>query len=90
MKERNISLEFRSYYNNYKKNYRIVINAAKRMYYDKKISESINKSKQIWTLIKDELGKSDRRHEYIAINNKGYVVSEPTQVATLFSTLLRQ
>jgi hypothetical protein len=56
------------------------------LYYDRKISESINKSKQTWTLIKDELGKSDRRHECIAINNNGYVVSEPTQVATLFST----
>jgi hypothetical protein len=31
------------------------------------------------------MGKSDRRHESIVINN-GYVVSEPTQVATLFST----
>jgi hypothetical protein len=32
------------------------------------------------------LGKSDRRHKSITINNNGYVVSEPTQVATLFST----
>jgi Notch-like protein len=73
-----------SYCNSYKKF--IVINLAKRMYYDRKISDSINKSKHIWTLIKDELGKSDRRHESIAINSNGYVISESTQVATLFST----
>jgi hypothetical protein len=43
-----------------------------------KILESINKSNQIWTLIKDEMGKSDRRQESITINNNGYVISEPT------------
>jgi hypothetical protein len=60
------------------------------MYYDRKILESINKSKQIWTLIKDGLGNSDRRQESISINNNGYVISEPTKVATLILTLLRQ
>jgi hypothetical protein len=43
IKERNVTAIFVNYYNNYKEIYHKVINLAKKMHYDKQISESINK-----------------------------------------------
>jgi hypothetical protein len=56
------------------------------MYHNKQISESINASKTIWDLIKDEMGKFEKRkHAPIVINDNGNLISEPMHIAELFN-----
>jgi hypothetical protein len=56
------------------------------MYNNKKIVESINKSKSIWDLIKEETGKLKASYETINIKDNGEIISEPSNVAQLFNT----
>jgi hypothetical protein len=86
IKERNVSTEFINYYNKNKQIYHKIINLAKEMYHDKRISESINKSKQIWDFIKDKSGESEKKkYAQIVINTNGNLISEPTRAATLLN-----
>jgi hypothetical protein len=56
------------------------------MYNNKKIAESINKSKSIWELINEETGKLKASYETINIKENGELISDPTNVAQLFNT----
>ena len=56
------------------------------MYNNKKIVESINKSKSIWELINEETGKLKASYETINIKENGEFISDPTNVAQLFNT----
>lgn len=82
----NVSIDLKNYYYNYKTTYLKVLTAAKKMYNNKKIAESINKSKSIWELINEETGKLKARYETINIKQNGEFISDPTNVAQLFNT----
>jgi hypothetical protein len=56
------------------------------MYNNKKIAESINKSKSIWNRIKEETGNLKASYETINIKENGEFISDPTNVAQLFNT----
>jgi hypothetical protein len=56
------------------------------MHHDKQISESINTLKNIWDLIKDESGESEKKkYAPIFINKYRNLISEPKYVAKLFN-----
>jgi hypothetical protein len=56
------------------------------MYNNKKIADSINKSKSIWELINEETDKLKASYETINIKENGEFISDPTNVAQLFNT----
>ena len=52
----------------------------------KTVTYAVNKSKNIWDLIKDELDQLEKGYNPTTIQNNDNLLSEPTQVAQLFNS----
>ena len=85
MKERNISEEFKKYYYRYKKIYNRVISEAKKLSNNIQINTAGNKSKAMWDLIKQELGKHKKETRNIEINVNGTNTQDPKVIANVFN-----
>lgn len=78
--------QLEAYYKQYCKVLRKVIAAAKRMANDRFISESENKSKAVWSVVRRETGRVvSRGPENITLKTEEKVISEPTEVANSFN-----
>jgi hypothetical protein len=85
MKEGNISEGFKKYYCRYKKIYNKVISEAKKLTNSIRISTSGNKSKAMWDLIKEELGKDKKETRNIEINVIGTNIQDSKVIANVFN-----
>ena len=81
--------EFRKYFQIYKRTYRRVIRAAKRQYYNSQIDSATNKSKAMWSIIKEQTGNPSGDgfgDGSLQLKDNGSVISNPSQVADIFSS----
>ena len=73
------------YYHQYKKIHNRVIIEAKKMHNDNFIHHLQNKSKAMWHLINEELGKGTNRVRNVKLNSSKSIVNDPEQVANIFN-----
>lgn len=52
-----------SYYSNYKKTYKAVLRAAKRLYYSRRLHNSSNKQKESWAIVNELTGRVNKSSE---------------------------
>jgi hypothetical protein len=71
----------REHYRLYCKTLTKVITAAKKLYYDRRIINSKNKSKTIWNIIKTETGKRDGKEDIKLLNIQGNITSDQQVLA---------
>jgi hypothetical protein len=62
-----------------------LIKLAKHFHYNKQISNSSNKPKTLWNIIKVETGKSRRKVRIPIIHNGGTIISDPPSIANDFN-----
>lgn len=85
LKNGNVSKTFKDYYLCYKKIYTNVIREAKKLHNDKFINSSGNKSKALWTVVKNELGKTNRQIKNMKIKSNDREICDPQKVANIFN-----
>ncbi|KAK7788317.1 hypothetical protein R5R35_000715 [Gryllus longicercus] len=77
IKEGNVTEELKTYYNCYKNNYRRMIRETTKIHNEKCILSSNNKTKVMWDIINEELGKDRKELRKIHINIDGVDVKDP-------------
>lgn len=82
MKQRN-SEELEILYKNKKRQYKQTIQETKQLYYRNHIENSTNKSKEIWKIINNELGKTKNINN-ITLKFNDITTDDPKQVANSF------
>ena len=74
------------YFKAYKRIYSRVIRTAKRFWKDERINQARNKSKEMWNIIREDLGKSSNHNKRpITLMKDGVLISAPTQVAQILN-----
>jgi hypothetical protein len=73
------------YYKKYNKILREVMKAAKRIYYNKLIVNSDNKTKTIWNIGNNEIGKHNSNHDLPPLIKEGKKISSGLHIANVFN-----
>jgi hypothetical protein len=63
-----------------------VIEAAKQLYYNNKISESNNKVKTTWDIIKMETGNNHTKRDTLLVNIDNRLITNQQSIANFFNT----
>lgn len=71
-------------YRNKKKSYKVLLENTKKSYHSNIITASKDKSKTVWKLVNEGLGRSKRREE-IVLSHDNEDVSKPSDVAQIFA-----
>ena len=78
-------------YRELKKSYKQEINNAKKSYYQRKIENSDNKNKIIWSLVNENLKRNSKHSCDIKLEIDGEIITQPTDIvnkfAVFFSTI---
>lgn len=77
----NLNLDFQLYVKKYKRVFKSVVKQAKIMSNDKYISESKNKSKATWSIVKKELCIPQKKPEILRLEVDNKIISNPYKVA---------
>lgn len=85
MKKSNHCPNITSFYKESKNIHRKNIKDAKLKYYNKKIMNAENKSKETWILVNKKLGKAKAAPEHISLNIQNNLISEGNRVANSFA-----
>lgn len=81
-----LSVVDKQYYKNYKSIYRRVIKQAKRLYFDKIIIDSENKSRTIWKIINKNVKRNNRVSEVATIKINNNEISDKKIIADSFNS----
>jgi hypothetical protein len=72
-------------YKQHKKVYKKLLKTTKQNYYNQKIKLSNNKTKEMWSIVKNELNLIKTPYNKFALNHEGHLIVEPRDIVETFN-----